>query len=190
MRRGRGGGKVLRFAVVDFGELHCPGRAKPAFVCTDPFFMSVGVGNAERGQRGGGIAVVVGRRHKAELALVPAVRQRQRKTVDALMQGYGVGLVLQALAVVCPARVKIAVVHRLAVDLRLVHTQGGGVEPCFFDIALRDKVLVQHRADGGILVKCTCNPLGFSLKRAAVQQARLKAAFGVGGVTVVVRHCD
>lgn len=45
-----------------------------------------------------------GLRHKAELALVPAVRQRQRQMVFAAVQRYGAGLVLQALAIVRPAK--------------------------------------------------------------------------------------
>lgn len=45
-----------------------------------------------------------GLRHKAELALVPAVRQRERQMVFAAVQRYGAGLVLQALAVVRPAK--------------------------------------------------------------------------------------
>ena len=53
---------------------------------------------------GGGVAVVVGLRHKAELALVPAVRQRERQMVFAAVQRYGAGLVLQALAIVRPVK--------------------------------------------------------------------------------------
>lgn len=63
--------------------------------------------------------------------------------VLAAVQGDGVGLVLQTLAVVRPPGVEIRVIHRLAVDLRLIHTQGGCVETRFFDIALHDKVLIQ-----------------------------------------------
>ena len=187
---GGGGGEILRFAVVDFGELHCPCRAKPACVGAKPFLVPILIGDAKRRQRGGGIAVVVGRRHKAELALVPAVRQRQCHTVFAAVQRYGAGLVLQALAVVRPAGVEIAVVHSLAVDLRFVHTQGGGVEPCFFHGACHDKVLVQHRADRGILVKGACDPLRLALKRTAAQKTGFKAACGFGGFTVVVPYRD
>ena len=190
LRRGRRGGKVLRLAVVNFGELHCPGRAKPALVGADPFLAPVGVGNAERSQRGGGVAVVVGFRHKAQRAFIPAVCQRQRHAVFAAVQRYGAGLVLQALAVVRPAGVEIAVVHRRAVDLRFIHTQGCGVKACFFDIALHDKVLVQHRAYGGILVKGACDPLRLALKRAAAQKTGFKAACGFGSFAVVVRHGD
>ena len=75
--------------------------------------MPVLIGNAERRQCGGGVAVVVGLRHKAELALVPAVRQRQRHMFFAAVQRYGAGLVLQALAIVRPAKA----------GLRLVQTQ-------------------------------------------------------------------
>lgn len=66
--------------------------------------MPVLIGDAKRCQCGVGVAVVVGLRHKAELALVPAVRQRQRQMVFAAVQRYGAGLVLQALAIVRPAK--------------------------------------------------------------------------------------
>ena len=165
--------KILRFTVIDFGGLNGPGRAEPAFIGTEPFLMPVLIGDAKRCQCGGGVAVVVGLRHKAELALVPAVRQRQRHAVFAAVQRYSVGLVLQALAIVRPAGVEISIVHRLAVDLRLIHTQGGCVETRFFDIALHDKVLIQHRADGAGFVRCVGDPLRLALKRAAVQQAGL-----------------
>ena len=187
---GGGGGEILRFAVVNFRELHRTRRAEPAFVGAEPFLVPVGVGNAEHGQRGGGIAVVVGLRHKAELALVPAVGQCQRKAVRTLAQGHGVGLVLQALAVVRPAGVEIGIVGGFAVDFGFIHAQRRGVEPRFFHRAAYGKFFVQYRADGGILVKCTCNPLGFSLKRAAVQQTRLKAALGFGALAVVIPHSN
>ena len=180
--------KVLRFAVVNFRGLHCAGRAEPAFVRADPFLVPILIGDAKRGQRGGGVAIVVGLRHKAELALVPAVRQRQRNAVRALVQSHGVGLVLQALAVVRPAGVEIAVVHRRAVDLRLVHAQGGCVETRFFDITLHDKVLVQHRADGAGFVQRVGDPLRLALKRTAAQKTRFKPACGFGSFTVVVPH--
>ena len=152
--------------------------------------MPVLIGDAKRRQCGGGVAVVVGLRHKAELALVPAVCQRQRQAVFAAVQRYGVGLVLQALAVVRPAGVEISVIHRLAVDLRLIHTQGGYVETRFFDIALHDKVLIQHRADGAGFVRRVGDPLRLARKRAAVQQACFKPACALGGFAVVVRHGD
>ena len=110
--------------------------------------------------------------------------------VFAAVQRYRVGLVLQALAVVCPAWVEISVIHRLAVDLRLIHTQGGCVETRFFDIALHDKVLIQHRADGAGFVRRVGDPLRLALKRAAVQQACFKPACALGGFAVVVRHGD
>lgn len=52
-----------------------------------------------------------GLRHKAELALVPAVRQRQRHAVFAAVQRYGAGLVLQALAIVRPAKAGLRLVQ-------------------------------------------------------------------------------
>ena len=152
--------------------------------------MPVLIGDAKRCQCGGGVAVVVGLRHKAELALVPAVRQRQRQTILALAKGDGVGLVLQTLAVVRPPGVEISVIHRFAVDLRLIHTQGGCVETRFFDISLHDKVLIQHRADGAGFVRRMGDPLRLALKRAAVQQACFKPACALGGFAVVVRHDD
>ena len=182
--------KILRFAIVNFRSLHRTGRAKPASIGTEPFLMPVLIGDAKRCQCGGGVAVVVGLRHKAELALVPAVRQRQRHTVFAAVQRYGAGLVLQTLAIVRPARVEISVIHRLAVDLRLIHTQGGCVETRFFDIALHDKVLIQHRADGAGFVRRVGDPLRLALKRAAVQQACFKPACALGGFAVVVPYRD
>ena len=150
--------------------------------------MPVLIGDAKRCQCGGGVAVVVGLRHKAELALVPAVRQRQRHAVFAAVQRYGAGLVLQALAIVRPAGVEISVIHRLAVDFRLIHTQGGCVKTRFFDIALHDKVLIQHRADGACFVQRVGDPLRLALKRAAVQQACFKPACALGGFAVVVSY--
>ena len=182
--------KVLRFAIVNFRSLHRTGRAKPAFIGTEPFLMPVLIGDAERRQCGGGVAVMVGLRHKAELTLVPAVRQRQCQTVLALARGDGVGLVLQTLAVVRPAGVEIGIVHRFAVDLRLIHTQGGCVETRFFDIALHDKVLIQHRADRAGFVQRVGDPLRLALKRAAVQQACFKSACTLGGFAVVVPYRD
>ena len=185
-----GEGEILRFTVVNFRKLHSARCAEPAFIGADPFLAPVGVDDAKRCQRGGGVAVVVGRRHKAELALVPAVCQRKRHAVFAAVQRYGVGLVLQALAVVRPAGVEIAVVHHLAVDLRLVHTQGCGVKACFCHVAAYGKLFIQHWADWEILIKSVSNPLGFALKRTAVQQTRLKAACGFGGFAVVVPYRD
>lgn len=52
-----------------------------------------------------------GLRHKAELALVPVVRQRQRQMVFAAVQRHGAGLVLQALAIVRPAKAGLRLVQ-------------------------------------------------------------------------------
>ena len=49
--------------------------------------------------------------HKVELALVPAVHQRQRQMVFAAVQRYGAGLVLQALAIVRPAKAGLRLVQ-------------------------------------------------------------------------------
>ena len=81
LRCGRLRCKVLCFTVINFGGLNGPGGGEPILVGANPFLASVRIGDAEGGQRGGGVTVVVGLRHKAELALIPAVRQRQCQTV-------------------------------------------------------------------------------------------------------------
>src|SRR3989304_2729731 len=88
------------------------------------------------GEKRGGIgSVVVALFPPADRPCVPAVPENDFENVFALPEKRGdvVRLVLDPAAIVGPAWSEYSLSHASPVEVRLVETEGGGVEPCASD---------------------------------------------------------
>ncbi len=139
---------VIGLAVLQVGLDVGSVRRLPRTVRGDPLGRAVGVGDAHLCHQRGGVPVLAAPA-QPDLAGPPAFRQgRADHVVPACQQlRHVVGLGLDALVVVRPARREHLVPDRLAVDLQLVEAECRGVDPCGGDLlaGFRREVLAQQR---------------------------------------------
>ena len=139
--------RVLAFAVVDLGVQNVRRAGLPACVRRHPFHAAVDVLNAQLSQQSRRrVAVVVGLLSPLERSGVPAGPKQCSNGVLAVckLRGHVIGLVLDPLAIVGPARRKDVVAHALAVEEHFIRAQCRGIEARRFHRLAHCKVMAQR----------------------------------------------
>jgi hypothetical protein len=153
--------RVVALAVLQVGLQPGAGSAAPLRVAAPVLHAAVGIGDAQLGLERELLAVDAAPAH-ADLAAVPAVGQRgaQRVGAGAQQRGDVVGLHLQALRVVRPARRQGLVAHRPAIHPQLVDALGGGVQPRLADGLVELQAAAQQRQGLARRIRCGAYPGG------------------------------